>query len=72
MTDIATTFTSNLKAQMSRRKVGHSELARRLGVSRQTVHRLTTGKTKATLDHIDSIAKAIRVPPHHLLRPIAA
>lgn len=48
-----------VRAQMARRRVNGSELARRLGQSQPWVSRRTTGAVALDFDDLDAIARAL-------------
>jgi transcriptional regulator with XRE-family HTH domain len=43
-------------------------LAKKSGASRSTVQRVVNGEYGATIDTIEALAKALRVPVHQLLK----
>lgn len=59
-------FSSNLEQQIQLRGIGISELANRVGVSRQTVHAWLNGKPPA-MNKMETIAKAVGCTVEDLL-----
>lgn len=54
---------------LAERGITRSELARRLGVSRQTVGQYLNGKHAPGIDKIEAIANVLKVPVFYLLMP---
>lgn len=71
MSETSHTFAANLRSIRERLGLSTSELAGRMGVTRQYVYRLETGKVRVTLDHLHQISAALRVSPARLLRRAA-
>jgi transcriptional regulator with XRE-family HTH domain len=63
------TFADNLRRTRAERYLTQSELAQKVGVSKQTIHRLEAGKTSPSLPTLRELAKALGVTPADLARP---
>jgi len=60
-------FAENLKLFLEDNKISGSELGRRMGLSRQAISTVLSGKAAPTLTTIENIAKAIGVKAFYLL-----
>ena len=66
-TETHAAFCRNLRARRIEAGLTQVDLAKRLGVSQPSVAQLETGEYVPSLDIVDRVAKALRVPPETLL-----
>ena len=57
-----------LRQVMARLGVSNAELGRRLGISRQMVHKIVNGDTDPTLSRLFEIADALKIKVQELFR----
>lgn len=60
-------FLENVKARTKSRNPSVTELARRIGLHRVSVHKLLAGQHEPTLSTVEAIASALGVPIQKLL-----
>ena len=61
-------FGAHLRHLREERGMSQQELADYADVAKMTVHRIETAQFSATLDVLLSLAQALKVPAHELLR----
>jgi transcriptional regulator with XRE-family HTH domain len=57
----------NLRSHLLRLEWSENELARRSGVSQKHINNMTNQRTTSSVEVVDAIARAIRLPPWMLL-----
>lgn len=57
-------FAADFRAEMARREISGTELARRLGVPRWWVSKRLTGHIPVRVEDLERMAAAVDVPPH--------
>ena len=62
-------FALNVNRVLADRQMSRAGLAKNLGITRQSLHSSLAGKP--TLEKVEEIAKALKVPPFYLLMPPA-
>ena len=65
--NLFTIFIKNVQELLHSKKINQTELASKLGVSRQTVSQFTSGEHEPRISKMADIAKALGVPPFYLL-----
>ncbi len=64
---ITTAFGERLTRARKERRWSQEELAARIGVHPHTVHRIETGQTSPTLERVEQLAAALKIPVAELL-----
>jgi transcriptional regulator with XRE-family HTH domain len=67
MATLADKFAANLKQERMRRRLSQESLARKARLSVSYVSMLERGRRSPPLDTLESLAKALAIPPAHLL-----
>jgi transcriptional regulator with XRE-family HTH domain len=60
--------TAELRAEIGRQRLTHTELARRMGVTQPTVTRWVNGTNRLDLDDFERLCRALDLPPERFLR----
>lgn len=68
MTSLTTIFVNNVARLLKEKNITQVQLAEKLGIKASGVAKLLSKDTNPTLDRIDEVAKALKVPIIELLR----